>query len=294
MRDPIADKLLCHGLHTPLKKVKELADDIRYLDRREETHEDHCYEFLMRAAKRQAERNRTADQRAEYMKALKGPSQQTALVAKKSKAEKKAAAKAAAAQAAAAASLGKGGKFQKAPCWKFQTGSCPHSGAECSLQHVMKGKGKGKGDKKTKAQNDSPAAPAAQPPVSQTQPTQTAAAADAKATGKKPCHFFNTAKGCTKGDKCTYLHISLAKALVAAATLMAVVNGMFMCPTTVANVSDDFVLVLSTAQFRHGIIFQSHMMPGRLRRRLEARIGSGTDVLELLATNMSGGGGLPL
>ena len=53
-------------------------------------------------------------------------------------------------------------------------------------------------------------------------------------------------------------------------------------------------LVLFMALLRHGTIFRSHMMLGRPRRRLEALIGFGMDVLERLATDMSGGDSLPL
>ena len=74
---------------------------------------------------------------------------------------------------------------------------------------------------------------------------------------------------------------------------MAAVNGMVMCPTVATSVSDDFVprALYGTVQCT---IFQSHMMLGRPRRRLEALIGFGMDVLERLATDMSGGDSLPL
>ena len=53
-------------------------------------------------------------------------------------------------------------------------------------------------------------------------------------------------------------------------------------------------LVLSMVLSRHGIIFRSHMMHGRPRRRLEVLICFGMDVLARLATDMNGGDSLLL
>ena len=164
---PSEDHLFA-ALYSRLRRVPGLATTVAHIDRLSYGHEEKSYSFLIDAARKLVDQRRTERQQAELVKVFQSGGAEIALPA--------------------ANDVEKGQK----PCFVMRDKGTCDKGAACPYSHDpkiiekakrAKAEGKGKGKGKGGGLKPTP-----------------------KPAPKKICRFFNSAKGCSHGSQCTWLH----------------------------------------------------------------------------------------